>query len=70
MTPLLYPLTYSDEDMQSTFSAIEPGQSMMYADEDEDVDEDDLDEAATLGTRLHDNHMTITWPTTSTKNFI
>ena len=32
----------------------------MYADEDEDIDEDDLDEAATLGMRLHDNHMTIT----------
>lgn len=60
MTPPLYPPTYSDEDMQSTFSAIEPGQSMMYADEDEDIDEDDLDEAATLGMRLRDYHMIIT----------
>ena len=36
--------------MQSTFSAVDPGQSTLYAD-DEDVDDDDLDEAATLGMR-------------------
>ena len=40
--------------MQSTFSAVEPGgDDMIFADELEDEeDDDDLDEAATLGKRL------------------
>ncbi|XP_019856658.1 PREDICTED: EH domain-binding protein 1-like protein 1 isoform X2 [Amphimedon queenslandica] len=40
----------TDDDMQSTFSSVDPAQSVMYAD-DEDVDDEDLDEAATLGMR-------------------
>lgn len=47
MTPPL--LIYSDDDMQSTFSSMDPAQSVMYADDEDDIDEDDLDEAATLG---------------------
>ena len=48
-SPSFFP-PYSDDDMQSTFSSVDPSQSVMYAD-DEDVDDEELDEAATLGMR-------------------
>lgn len=40
--------------MQSTFSADVGGEDnkLVFADEDEEIDEDDLDEAATLGQKL------------------
>lgn len=46
---------FSDDDMQSTFSADVGGEDnkLVFADEDEEeIDEDDLDEAATLGQKL------------------
>lgn len=60
----------NDDDMQSTFSAVEPGgDDMIFADELEDEeDDDDLDEASTLGKRVIDNQTNINETTDETKD--